>query len=164
MLYETILGIKVISVETNRCVWILGKQESIRVMQLALFQGIAKEHRAATPIEMKTSENPVLQNVQVDPTIVCTSFKKNRFYMFTKQEPEDMKVQILTEIFLMRNLKKSWQLLRLKDPNESHMVPLPTQARETFTSNFFLLSVERQRKTSVFTAEMVIMMDIHFTV
>lgn len=50
-------------------------------MQLALFQGIAKKHRAATTIEMKASENPVLQNVQADPTIVCTSFKKNRFYM-----------------------------------------------------------------------------------
>lgn len=60
---------------------ILGKQENIRVMQLALFQGIAKKHRAATTIEMKASENPVLQNIQADPTIVCTSFKKNRFYM-----------------------------------------------------------------------------------
>lgn len=65
----------------SRCVRILGKQENIRVMQLALFQGIAKKHRAATTIEMKASENPVLQNVQADPTIVCTSFKKNRFYM-----------------------------------------------------------------------------------
>lgn len=60
---------------------ILGKQENIRVMQLALFQGVAKKHRAAATIEMKASENPVLQNIQADPTIVCTSFKKNRFYM-----------------------------------------------------------------------------------
>ncbi|XP_019507969.1 PREDICTED: peptidylprolyl isomerase domain and WD repeat-containing protein 1 [Hipposideros armiger] len=81
VLYGTMLGIKVINVETNRCVRILGKQENIRVMQLALFQGIAKKHRAATTIEMKASENPVLQNIQADPTIVCTSFKKNRFYM-----------------------------------------------------------------------------------
>ncbi|KAK2490492.1 hypothetical protein MC885_019822 [Smutsia gigantea] len=91
VLYGTMLGIKVINIETNRCVRILGKQENIRVMQLALFQGIAKKHRAATTIEMKASENPVLQNIQADPTIVCTSFKKNRFYMFTKREPEDTK-------------------------------------------------------------------------
>nr|XP_017200238.2 peptidylprolyl isomerase domain and WD repeat-containing protein 1 isoform X2 [Oryctolagus cuniculus] len=91
VLYGTMLGIKVINVETNRCVRILGKQENIRVMQLALFQGIAKKHRAAATIEMKASENPVLQNIQADPTIVCTSFKKNRFYMFTKREPEDTK-------------------------------------------------------------------------
>ncbi|KAF3821713.1 hypothetical protein GH733_009755 [Mirounga leonina] len=79
VLYGTMLGIKVINVETNRCVRILGKQENIRVMQLALFQGIAKKHRAATTIEMKASENPVLQNIQADPTI------------FTKREPEDTK-------------------------------------------------------------------------
>lgn len=73
------MGIKVISVETNQCVRILDKQENTRVIHLALFQGIAKEHRAATTIEMKVSENPVLQNVRVDPTIVCMSFKKIGF-------------------------------------------------------------------------------------
>ncbi|NXA32365.1 PPWD1 protein, partial [Eudromia elegans] len=91
VLYGTMLGIKVINVETNRCIRILGKQENIRVMQLALFQGVAKKHRAAITIEMKASENPVLQNIQPDPTVICTAFKKNRFYMFTKREPEDTK-------------------------------------------------------------------------
>lgn len=53
------------------------------------------------------------------------------------------KVQILTEMFLMRSLlkKKSWQLLKLKDQNEFQIVPLSTQAWGTFTSNFFLLSM-----------------------
>ncbi|NWR43221.1 PPWD1 protein, partial [Regulus satrapa] len=91
ILYGTMLGIKVINVETNRCTRILGKQENIRMMQLALFQGVAKKHRAAITIEMKASENPVLQNIQADPTVICTAFKKNRFYMFTKREPEDTK-------------------------------------------------------------------------
>ncbi|KAK9408511.1 Peptidylprolyl isomerase domain and WD repeat-containing protein 1 [Crotalus adamanteus] len=91
VLYGTMLGIKVINVETNRCVRILGKQENIRVMQLALFQGVAKKHRAAVTVEMKASDNPVLQNIQADPTIICTAFKKNRFYVFTKREPEDTK-------------------------------------------------------------------------
>ncbi|XP_043919297.1 peptidylprolyl isomerase domain and WD repeat-containing protein 1 [Protopterus annectens] len=91
ILYGTMLGIKVINIETNRCVRFLGKQENIRVLQLALFQGVAKTHQAAATIEMKASENPVLQNVQSDPTVFCTSFKKNRFYMFTKREPEDTK-------------------------------------------------------------------------
>ncbi|XP_016416546.1 peptidylprolyl isomerase domain and WD repeat-containing protein 1-like [Sinocyclocheilus rhinocerous] len=44
VLYGTMLGIKVINVETNRCVRILGKQENIRVVQLSLFQGVAKQH------------------------------------------------------------------------------------------------------------------------
>ncbi|MEJ1741473.1 hypothetical protein SMA57_29005, partial [Escherichia coli] len=85
----TMLGIKVINVETNRCVRILGKQENIRVVQLSLFQGVAKAMQAAPTIEMKASENPALQSSDPDPTIFCTAFKKNRFYMFTKREPED---------------------------------------------------------------------------
>ncbi|XP_028661304.1 peptidylprolyl isomerase domain and WD repeat-containing protein 1 isoform X1 [Erpetoichthys calabaricus] len=91
VLYGTMLGIKVVNLETNKCVRILGKQENIRVVQLGLFQGTAKAHKAATTIEMKASENPALQSVEPDPTVFCTAFKKNRFYMFTKREPEDTK-------------------------------------------------------------------------
>uniref|UniRef100_A0A8C1BTT9 peptidylprolyl isomerase n=1 Tax=Cyprinus carpio carpio TaxID=630221 RepID=A0A8C1BTT9_CYPCA len=91
VLYGTMLGIKVINVETNRCVRILGKQENIRVVQLSLFQGVAKAMQAAPTIEMKASENPALQSSDPDPTVFCTAFKKNRFYMFTKREPEDTK-------------------------------------------------------------------------
>ncbi|KAJ8261196.1 hypothetical protein COCON_G00169190 [Conger conger] len=91
VLYGTMLGIKVINVETNRCVRILGKQENIRVVQLSLFQGIAKAAQAATTIEMKASDNPALQSSEPDPVIFCTAFKKNRFYLFTRREPEDTK-------------------------------------------------------------------------
>eukprot|EP00066_Takifugu_rubripes_P003104 XP_003965443.1 PREDICTED: peptidylprolyl isomerase domain and WD repeat-containing protein 1 [Takifugu rubripes] len=91
VLYGTMLGIKVINVETNKCVRILGKLENIRVVQLSLFQGVAKTVQVAPTVEMKASDNPALKNVEPDPTIFCTAFKKNRFYMFTKREPEDTK-------------------------------------------------------------------------
>uniref|UniRef100_A0A3Q3W9J8 peptidylprolyl isomerase n=1 Tax=Mola mola TaxID=94237 RepID=A0A3Q3W9J8_MOLML len=91
VLYGTMLGIKVINVETNRCVRILGKLENIRVVQLCLFQGVAKAMHVAPTVEMKASDNPALENVEPDPTIFCTAFKKNRFYMFSKREPEDTK-------------------------------------------------------------------------
>ncbi|XP_071322219.1 peptidylprolyl isomerase domain and WD repeat-containing protein 1 [Trachinotus anak] len=91
VLYGTMLGIKVINVETNRCVRILGKLENIRVVQLSLFQGVAKAMQVAPTVEMKASDNPALENVEPDPTIFCTAFKKNRFYMFSKREPEDTK-------------------------------------------------------------------------
>lgn len=51
------------------------------MVQLGLFQGIAKVHHAAPTIEMKASDNPALQRAEPDPTIFCTAFKKNRFYM-----------------------------------------------------------------------------------
>lgn len=60
---------------------ILGKLENIRVVQLGLFQGVAKASQVAPTVEMKASDNPALDNMEQDPTIFCTAFKKNRFYM-----------------------------------------------------------------------------------
>lgn len=53
------------------------------------------------------------------------------------------RVQILTEMYLMRNLlkKRSWQPLRQKVPKECQTVPSSTQAWEIFISSFFLLSM-----------------------
>lgn len=64
---------------------ILGKLENIRVVQLSLFQGVAKTMQVAPTVEMKASDNPALRSVEPDPTIFCTAFKKNRFYMVRKQ-------------------------------------------------------------------------------
>lgn len=69
----------------SRCVRILGKLENIRVVQLSLFQGVAKTMQVAPTVEMKASDNPALKNVEPDPTIFCTAFKKNRFYMVSKE-------------------------------------------------------------------------------
>merc|ERR1712142_298601 len=67
VLYGTMLGIKVINLETNRCVRILGKLENVRFVKLCLFQGIAKTHNIAPTIEMKASDNPALQSSEPDP-------------------------------------------------------------------------------------------------
>lgn len=41
------------------------------------------------PKAMAASDNPTLQiTEQQDPTLVCTGFKKNRFYLFTRREPD----------------------------------------------------------------------------
>lgn len=37
--------------------------------------------QVAPTVEMKASDNPALQNVEPDPTIFCSAFKKNRFYL-----------------------------------------------------------------------------------
>lgn len=33
---------------------------------------------------MEAASNPTLENSYSDPTLFCTAYKKNRFYMFTK--------------------------------------------------------------------------------
>uniref|UniRef100_T1J225 peptidylprolyl isomerase n=1 Tax=Strigamia maritima TaxID=126957 RepID=T1J225_STRMM len=91
ILYATMIGVKVINLYSSRCVRLIGKPENIRFLQLAIFQGRIKKVNAAVTVEMQASDNPNLEGVLCDPTLFCTGFKKNRFYMFTKREPEDTK-------------------------------------------------------------------------
>lgn len=79
---------------------ILGKLENIRVVQLGLFQGIAKAMQVAPTVEMKASDNPALQNVEADPTVFCTAFKKNRFYMVRRADIQ-VKVMLLLFFFFL---------------------------------------------------------------
>ncbi|ESN92551.1 hypothetical protein HELRODRAFT_107948 [Helobdella robusta] len=87
LLYSTFLGIKVVNLQTNRCVRVIGRTENARFLHLALFQGTANKPRAAITMEMEASDNPVLKGVKFDPTLFCTAFKKNRFYLFSSREP-----------------------------------------------------------------------------
>ena len=92
LLYSSLLGIKVVNVETNRVVRVLGKIEAgERFLHVALFQGVpkvdsqlvkalSKGKTASTVEEMRAQLKP-------DPTVVATAFKKRRFYLFTRRMP-----------------------------------------------------------------------------
>lgn len=90
VLYATMLGIKVVNIDTNKCAAMVGKSDNLRPVHLALYQGKPKRTNAATTIEQEASENPALQNMQTDPTVFCTAFKKQRFYMYSKRLPSDL--------------------------------------------------------------------------
>ncbi|KAJ8972097.1 hypothetical protein NQ314_000323 [Rhamnusium bicolor] len=142
IMYATLLGIKLINLYTNRCVRIIGKNENLRVLNIALYQGkpyifhikialaynfsiwyfqkgqilylttfsnihinlkltwlvyksnsftgSAKKSKAAVTLEIEASSNPTLEAILPDPTIICTAYKKSRFYLFTRREPDDM--------------------------------------------------------------------------
>ncbi|XP_018329103.1 peptidylprolyl isomerase domain and WD repeat-containing protein 1 [Agrilus planipennis] len=89
ILYATMLGIKLVNIHTNTCVKIIGKQENFRILHIALYQGSAKRSKATVTFEMEASENPTLEAIQPDPTIVCTAYKKSRFYLFSRHEPDE---------------------------------------------------------------------------
>ncbi|XP_022820066.1 peptidylprolyl isomerase domain and WD repeat-containing protein 1 [Spodoptera litura] len=91
VIYATMMGVKVVNLVTNRCVAMLGKPENLRPLHLALFQGRTNQSKVATTLEMEGSENPTLLNVKTDPTLFCTAYKKNRFYMFSRRSPDDIK-------------------------------------------------------------------------
>ncbi|XP_072942390.1 peptidylprolyl isomerase domain and WD repeat-containing protein 1 [Epargyreus clarus] len=89
--YGTMLGAKLVNLASNACVAVLAKPENLRPLHLALFQGRTNQSKVATTLEMEGSENPTLLNVKMDPTLFCSAYKKNRFYMFTRRSPDDVK-------------------------------------------------------------------------
>ncbi len=88
ILYPTLLGIKIVNIHSNKVSLIVGKQESIRFMNIALYQG-APKRKAVRTLEMAASENVALQeSEEIDPSLFCTAFRKNRFYIFSRREPD----------------------------------------------------------------------------
>jgi peptidylprolyl isomerase domain and WD repeat-containing protein 1 len=91
VLYPTLLGIKVVNTVTNRVVRLLGKDEVVRWLNLSLYQG-APSKKGVTTMAMAASANPILAGQGArDPTLFCTGYKRQRFYMFTRSAPEDNK-------------------------------------------------------------------------
>jgi peptidylprolyl isomerase domain and WD repeat-containing protein 1 len=83
IIFGTLSGIKILNLSSNKIVRILGKEETIRPMHLAVYQG-APAKKGVMTVEMAASSNPLLEEAQArDPMIICTAADKPRFYMFT---------------------------------------------------------------------------------
>ncbi|KAF1745394.1 hypothetical protein MXB_1149, partial [Myxobolus squamalis] len=78
----------VINLVSNTCSRLIGKNESVRFLHISLYQGKPTKSKTSLTLEMQAAENPTLKGVVSDPTIVCTGFKKNRFYIFTRKESD----------------------------------------------------------------------------
>lgn len=90
LLYSTMIGVKMVNIETNKCVQVLGKGDNIRPLHLSLFQGKVKRSKAAITLEQEASENPTLVTSANDPILFCTAYKKQRFYMYSRRLPSDL--------------------------------------------------------------------------
>lgn len=88
VLYPTMLGIKAVNWYTNKCAKVLGKGENLRALCIALYQSIPNKSKATSALS-EASENPALDNIQPDPTLFCTAYKKNRFFIFSQRDPEE---------------------------------------------------------------------------
>ncbi|OBZ73057.1 Peptidyl-prolyl cis-trans isomerase cyp15 [Grifola frondosa] len=88
VLYPTLLGIKVINTVTNRAT--SGQRQDSTMVEFDAISGSSCEERSNDCAV--ASANPLLAEKSVwDPTLVCTGYKRQRFYMFTRMEPEDDK-------------------------------------------------------------------------
>lgn len=75
ILYPTMIGIKLVNIETNRCIRVIGKGDNVRPLHVGLFQGRTKKPKAALSLEQEASDNPILTQTSSDPTLFVTAFK-----------------------------------------------------------------------------------------
>ncbi|KAH6934371.1 hypothetical protein HPB50_023740 [Hyalomma asiaticum] len=68
----------------------LEKSEAVPLLQP---HGVPGANKQITSMETHASENPTLQSLQADPMLVCTAFRKNRFYLFSRREPDEGKTE-----------------------------------------------------------------------
>ena len=74
LIYPTLFGIKVVNISSGNVVRLLGNTENTtRFMQLSLFQ-------QSVDVEKGKKESG-------DPTLFCTAWKQQRFYLFSNREP-----------------------------------------------------------------------------
>lgn len=83
LFYPTLIGIKVLNLKTNRVVKLIGKVENTeRFCGLALYEPTAHK-----PKKIPLADSSTKAAVG-DPTLFCTAYQKQRFYLFTQREPE----------------------------------------------------------------------------
>lgn len=88
LLLPTMLGIKVVNTYTNRVVRILGKVENTeRFLVIALHRGGSGRSRMKLPTG--GGDDSKSGGLLRDPTLVCLAFKKQRFYLFSRREPQE---------------------------------------------------------------------------
>ncbi|KDQ09914.1 hypothetical protein BOTBODRAFT_36728 [Botryobasidium botryosum FD-172 SS1] len=128
LIYPTLLGIKVVNTYTNRVVRLLGKDETGRWLNVDLYQG-APAKKGFTTVAMAASANPILASKELrDPTLFCTAYKRQRFYMFTRSEPEDNKAQGDRDVFNERPTREEQTIASAHEPSKSALSTAATSA------------------------------------
>ena len=89
IMFTTMLGIKVLNIQNNTLTRVIGKVEGTeRFLQATLFQGTVKQTQAMYQLAQKALMEEVDRD-EPDPSLFCTAYKRLRFYIFTRREPED---------------------------------------------------------------------------
>jgi len=76
------------------------------LLTIAMFQGSIASQKATLTADMHASKNPALKEAIFDPIIFSTAFHKNRFYLFSRFEPEDVSNSNERDVFNERPTKE----------------------------------------------------------
>lgn len=87
LFYSTVVGIKLLDWKRNKLLTVLGRVEGTeRFMNLALYQGKPKMR-----IQELTGGSQSGPLMETDPTLICTSYDRERFFLFTKRLPGEQR-------------------------------------------------------------------------
>eukprot|EP01138_Halocafeteria_seosinensis_P001278 gb/GECG01001311.1/.p1 GENE.gb/GECG01001311.1/~~gb/GECG01001311.1/.p1 ORF type:complete len:737 (+),score=111.85 gb/GECG01001311.1/:1-2211(+) len=93
VIYPTLLGIKVVNIETNKVRKSLGRMEHTeRFLCVALYQGTPKlttQQRQLQQKRGKLTGDALAEAPKPDATVFCAAFRKQRFYLFSRREPDE---------------------------------------------------------------------------
>ena len=88
VLYSTLLGVKVLNIRNNTLECVLGKLENTeRFLSVALFQGKVE---ATQQMLQQLGQGVLAQSKLPDPTVFAIAWRRSRFYLLTRHEPNDV--------------------------------------------------------------------------
>ena len=120
-------GIKLVNLKKKEVIKILGKKEKLRFISICLFQGESLRNKTGiiTESKMKNEDNINADKI-VDPLLFANAYKSNRFFIFSKNEPDnkikrDMMNEDIDEL-------KNKATMNAKNTKNKDIVDLPEKA------------------------------------
>ena len=120
-------GIKLINLKTNELIKVLGKKEKLRFISICLFQGESLRNKTGIITENKMrNEDNINADKIIDPLLLANAYKSNRFFIFSKSEPDNkIKRDIMNED--IEELKNKASIIA-KNAKNKDIIDLPEKA------------------------------------
>lgn len=120
--YPSIIGVKLVHLQSGKLIKVLGDQETERFIHVSLMQG--KALRNTSGIIGSGGDSSQGEKIH-DPCLLAIAYKKSRFFIFSQREPEE-ELKISTVKRDIYNEKPTKQ--EIQETNEEDRKQLPTQA------------------------------------
>ena len=120
-------GIKLIDMKTKEIIKILGKKEKLRFISICLYQGESQRNKTGiiTEVKMRNEDNINADKI-IDPLLIANAYKSNRFFIFSKNEPDNkIKRDIMNEDI---DELKNKAAINAKNEKTKDIIDLPEKA------------------------------------
>ena len=120
-------GIKLIDMKSKELIKILGKKEKLRFISICLYQGESQRNKTGIITETKMrNEDNINADKIIDPLLIASAYKSNRFFVFSKNEPDNkLKRDIMNEDI---DELKNKAAINAKNEKAKDIIDLPEKA------------------------------------